>query len=171
MDHYKLLELSRAHYLPQLADSTPISFYFSATNDICLLEELVLYHFAEAAELTQQTFRDSIRVVALDPLELYVNPVEQCQLQWNLRGMAESIVSSIAKYTNLQRLVLLRGLRHEKEMTTLMRELTSDEASQGLDRIPLVLKDVARITVLPYEYKNWRKALSARKKVILAYAA
>jgi hypothetical protein len=166
MEHYKLLQLPPALYQPQISRPL-IPFYFSATSDICLLSILVAHHLAETADPTQQAFRDSIRVVALNSLELALFPISQR----SMRTRAKYIVSSIAKYSNLQRLVLLRGAGYENEMATLMRELTSDGAHQGLDRIPLVLEDPARITVLPYEYDNPDEARSARKKAILAYAA
>lgn len=168
MEHYKLVELPRSLYQPQLFPSAPpIPFYFSATNDICLLDTYVLYHFSETADQAQLAFRDSIRVFVLDPLQEFPHPNSpNC-----MRNLAKHIVGAIAKYTNLQRLVLLRRPGYENMMEILMLELTSDGARQGLDRLPLVLENLAGVTVLPYEYDNPREELSARKKAILAYAA
>jgi hypothetical protein len=88
-----------------------------------------------------------------------------------MRNLAKNIVCAIAKYTNLERLVLLREQGYENMMETLMQELVSDRARQGLDRIPLVLENLARVTVLSFEYESPSRAQFARKKAILAYAA
>jgi len=79
-----------------------------------------------------------------------------------MRNLAKNIVCAIAKYTNLERLVLLREQGYENMMETLMQEL---------DRIPLVLENLARVTVLSFEYESPSRAQFARKKAILAYAA
>ena len=168
MEHYKLVEVPRTLSQPRIFPSAlPILFYFSATNDICLLETLVLYHFSETTDQAELTFRDSIRVVVLDPLQWYPRHVSQS----HMRNLAKNIVCAIAKYTNLERLVLLREQGYENMMETLMQELVSDRARQGLDRIPLVLENLARVTVLSFEYESPSRAQFARKKAILAYAA
>jgi hypothetical protein len=88
-----------------------------------------------------------------------------------MRNLAKNIVRAIAKYTNLQRLVLLREPGYDNKMEKLMRELASDGARQGLDRIPLVLENLAEVTFLSFEHDHRRRAEFARKKVIRAYAA
>ena len=107
-----------------------------------------------------------MRVVALDPLQWYPRHVSRC-----MRKLAKNFVCEIAKYANLQRLVLLTEPGSENMMETLMQELASDGACQGLDRIPLVLENLAGLTVLSFEYENQRGALLAKKNAILAYAA
>jgi hypothetical protein len=170
MEHYKLVELPRTLSQPRIFPSVPpIPFYFSATNDICHLDMLVLHHFSETTDQEQLAFRDSMRAVVLDPQQWYPRPIHQSCM----RNLARRIVCAIAKYTNLERLVFLREPGYENMMETLVQELASesDGARQGLDRIPLVLENLAGVTFLSFAYESSRRALCAREKVILAYAA
>jgi hypothetical protein len=167
MEHHKLVQLPDSLCQSQLFPSAPwVPFYFSATNDICLLDILVLHHFSETTDQEQLAFRDSMRCVVLDPIQWGPRHVSQSFM----RDLAKWIVCAIAKYTNLERLVLLREPGYENIMETLMQELSSNGARQGLDRIPPVLENLAGVTVLTFKSENPGRALSAREKVILAYA-
>jgi hypothetical protein len=147
-------------------------FYFSAANDICFLKCVTsLKGWRSMTDQTCIAFRDSIRTLAIDPLFSSALWIWQ-QFPWLFRKEAQGIVRGLAKFPSLQQLILLKGPDSEEPLAEMMRHLRLEalNPSLGLDRIPLVLEDITRVTCLPYECSNRNDALLGMKRALRAMA-
>jgi len=175
------LELYHVAALPSPDSST---FYFSAKNDICLLDELPTlgpwgWHIKvwnaipntipDEQHNRWDEFRSSVMVLALDPLLPYPfvdfsDPIYGWKA--DIIGRVESLAYELSKFWGLRELIFFKreGVEeHIEDMWLYLMELLMTPAE--------MLPTFPKITHLSYECGEGESAFSAMKRSLSVYMA